>query len=190
MQGHQHTQYFQLWIRPRFHLLDRFQQVIRSFEREIGRLNRNQHVTGRDQRVYSYQAERRRRVDHDHFILLLQRLHSIFQTEWRVKIAHQFRFKFRQTDSRRHELQILHRRFVNRKLVSSLPVHHQLVSRASDAHRIQKRDRAVGLGIEIEKKRLCAAASKRGCEIDGGGGLADAAFLVSNRDYQFGSANC
>src|SRR2546423_9029532 len=147
-------------------------------------------MTGRDQRVDGNQAEGWWRVDHDHLVLLFQRLHSIFQTERRVEIANQFRFKFGQTDSRRHEIQILHRRFVNRKLISSLPVHHQLVSRASDAHRIEKRDRTVGLWIEIEEKRLCAAASKRGCEIDSGGRFADAAFLVSNRDYQFSSANC
>jgi hypothetical protein len=40
----------------------------------------------------------------------------------------------------------------------------------------------VGLGIEVDQENLLAALGQAGGEIDGGGGLADAAFLVGDGD--------
>ena len=137
-----------------------------------------------DQRIYCDQAKRRGRVDDDYLVLFLERLNSILQTERSVEVTHQLRFEFCQADARGNYIQVFVVRLVDRKFASSLPVHHQLVRRSIDRHWIEKRNRAVGLGIEIEEKRFRSAFGKRGSQVDGGGGLSDATFLISNRDYQ------
>ena len=50
-------------IRARAHLLDRLEQVVGALEREVRRLNRDEQMRGRHQRVDRQQAERRRAVD-------------------------------------------------------------------------------------------------------------------------------
>ena len=47
---------------------------------------------------------------------------------------------------------------------------------------IEKRDAAVGLRVEIDEQRLASAHGQRGGEVDGGRGLADAAFLIGDGD--------
>ena len=137
-----------------------------------------------DQRVDCDQAERRRSIDDDYLVLFLERLHSILQTERSVEITHQLRLEFCQTNARGNYVEVFVCRLVNGKLGISLPVHHQLIRRSIDRHGIEKRNRAVGLGIEIEEKRFRSAAGKRGCQVYGGGGFPYATFLISNRYYQ------
>ena len=43
--------------------------------------------------------------------------------------------------------------------------------------------RGVGLGVEVDEQDLVAGEGEGGGEIDGGSGLSDAAFLVSDSDY-------
>ena len=137
-----------------------------------------------DQGIYRDQAQRRRGVDDDYLVLFLEWLHSILQTERSVEITHQLRFEFCQADARGNYVEVFVRGVVNGKFAIPLPVHHQLVRRAIDRHGIEKRNRAVGLGIEIEEKRFRSAAGKRGGQVYGGGGFSYATFLIRNRDYQ------
>ena len=47
---------------------------------------------------------------------------------------------------------------------------------------VDERHAAVGLGVEVDEQRLALAQRERGREIDGGGRLADAAFLIGNSE--------
>jgi len=64
-----------------------------------------------------------------------------------------------------------------------LPVHHQLVDRTIDVDGIEKRDRAVGLRIEVEKQDTFSLAGEGGGEVDGGSSLPYPTFLVGDGDY-------
>src|SRR4026208_1406953 len=97
-----------------------------------------------------------------------ERLETIFEPEGRVEIADEFGLEFCEIDSRGNDVQVLHRRLINRILDRRLAVHHKLVNRSLDGARIQKRDGAVGLWIEIEKEDALSLAGKGGGKTDGG----------------------
>src|SRR5207237_4707932 len=56
-------------------------------------------------------------------------------------------------------------------------------SRTINSQRIKKRNRTVGLRIEIEEKSFCATSGKSGSEVNSGGSFADTAFLISDSNY-------
>src|SRR5438128_1183984 len=89
------------WIcvrRSRAHLLDRLEQVVGAFEREVRRLDWNQQMRGCDQRVHRQQSQRRRAVDHDVRILLADRLQLVLEAEVRVHLPDQLGFEFGEGD--------------------------------------------------------------------------------------------
>src|SRR3954463_15135201 len=81
----------QVRIRARAHLLDRFQQVVGAFQREVRRLNRNQEMRGGYQRVDGKEPRRGGAVDHDFRILREDRVEPILEPEVRVELAYQLR---------------------------------------------------------------------------------------------------
>src|SRR6185369_6074259 len=145
VQGNEHAEQLQIRIRTRFYFLDRLQQIVCTFECEVRRLDRNQHVRSRDEGVHGDQAERRRCVDNDDVVMLSKRLETIFEPERRVEIAYELRLEFCQIDARRNDVQVLHRCLVNGFFHRRLAVHHQLVDRTLDRTWIKKRDGTVGL---------------------------------------------
>src|SRR6185437_10336064 len=183
MQRDEHAEQLEIRIRTRFDFLVRLQQIVRAFECEVRRLDRNQHVRSRDEGVDRDQTKRRRRVDHDHFVLLPERLETILQPERRVEIADELRLEFSEIDAGWNDVQVLDWSLVHRLFDRCLAVHHQFVNRPLDSARIQIRDRTIRLWIEIEEKDAFSFAGKGGGEIDGGSGLPYPTFLVGDGYY-------
>ena len=98
-------------IRTLSDLLDRLEQIVCSFEREVGRLNRNQQVRRGHQGVDRQQPESRRTVDDDVSVLALPQLVDlVLQSEVRVQLSHQSRLELGEADPRRGDEQVLKRR--------------------------------------------------------------------------------
>src|SRR5206468_2514150 len=62
------------------------------------------------------------------------------------------------------------------------PLHDRVVDAPRHLLQVEERHRAVGLRIEIDEQRPLAAERQRRRQVDGGRRLADAAFLVRDRD--------
>jgi hypothetical protein len=54
----------------------------------------------------------------------------------------------------------------------------RVVNAPLDLRHIQKRHRAVGLGVEVDEQRRLSSQRKPCGEVDGGGGLTHPAFLI------------
>src|SRR5204863_10101396 len=80
---------FELGVRTLAHLFDSLEQIVGAFEREVRRLDWDQQVRRRDQRVDGQQAERRRAVDDDVLELPVQGRELVLQPEWRVELPDQ-----------------------------------------------------------------------------------------------------
>src|SRR5215470_8310208 len=157
-------------------------KISEAFKCEIFTVQRNKHRVGRDQRVQSQEAERRRTVDQDVLELVANLVQQDSQPFLAALERHQFDLGTRQVsiggdqlhpiDPGRHdELSAVQdwrwgsERFVNRARLRRL---------AS----LTQATREVALGIDVDEQYTLVRKSKRRREIDCGGGFADAAFLI------------
>src|SRR5688500_13671118 len=92
------AEYLERRIRPLAHFLDRLQQVVGALEREIRRLNRDQQMRRRNERVDRQQAEGRRTVDHDVWVQLPHWLELVLQAEVRIDLTDELRLELCQRD--------------------------------------------------------------------------------------------
>src|SRR5215204_2171043 len=139
-------------------------------------------MRGGDQSIHGYQTQRRRRVDKDCIVAVGDTLQTILQTKRRVEVTHQLRLQLRQTYPRGNDLQTVDGRRVRVGFEILLPVHHQLVGRNPYRMRVEERDRAVALRVQVEQEYAFSALRECGGEIDRGRGLADPALLVGYGD--------
>src|SRR5688572_4506366 len=166
MQRNQYSYDLQVGIGPALNLLDCIEQIVRALESKVRRLNWYQYITGGNQRVNRYQTECRRRIDDYDLIPFAQRRQAVFEAKGSVKITDQFGFNFGQANAGGNYLQTFDGRGVDGQLGGAQPVRHQVIGREYDGQRIEERNRAVGLWVKIEEKRLRSAPSKSGCQID------------------------
>ena len=168
-------------IRPDLHLPHRLEQVVRAFEREVGRLDRHHEMRGRDERVDRQQPQRRRAVDDDVGVVGFERGELFLETEVRVEFSHQLGLELGQRDARRRnaEMRLVGRADDGRQRGAAI-AGHRLEHVRADRRHVEKRHGAVGLGIQVDEQRRPAAEREGGGEVDGGRGLTHAALLIGN----------
>ncbi len=124
----------------------------------------------------------RRTIDHDAGIFGAKSAPSVLQPEMRVHLPHQPRLELCQCDTRRCNRQIRDRRRDDDVAIG--PVGSAIASYMLRATWAMSRNDIVLFAwrIEIDEQRGFASERQAGREVDGGGGLADSALLVGNRD--------
>ena len=177
-----------LGIERRAHLLDRLQQLRQTFEREELALQRDEDRIRRGHRVDRDEIERRRTIDQHIGVGLLggiaavQHGERIAQAKRAIALGAELELEARQIHGRRGDVQPRHRRrqdrFAQPRLADQHVVGRALAVLAIDA----EPGRCVALRIEIDDQHMLAGRGQRRAEVDGGGGLADAALLVGERD--------
>ncbi len=174
-------------IERRAHLLHRLQQLRQTLEREELALQRHQDRIGGGHRVDGEKIERRRTVD-QHIGVIgvrrdvgVQRGDRVAQPECAAGRRSQFELEARQIHGRRRDMQPRHRgrhhRFAQGRLADQHVIGRAVAVAAIDA----EAGGGVALRIEIDDQHALADRRERGAEIDRGGGLADAALLVGQR---------
>ena len=182
MERDQDPQETQGRVRPRLDLVDRLQEVIGALEREVRGLDRDQDVGRRDHGVDRDHSERRRRIDDDRVVPLAGPVQLVPQAEVAVDLTQELGLDFRQRDPGGGHVQVLHRGLYDDVGHLHGRLGQNVEHRFFDQPPVDVRHRAVGLGIEIDQERLHALLGQCGGEVDGGGGLSDAPFLVRDAD--------
>ena len=176
-----------LGLSVRAHLLHRLQQLRQAFEREELALQRHQDRIRRRHRVDGEKIERRRTID-QHIGVIgvrrdvgVQRRDRIAQPERAVARRSQFELEAGEIHGRGRDMQPRHRgrhhRVAQRRFADQHVIGRAVAVAAIDA----EAGRGVALRIEIDDQHALADRGQRGAEIDRGGGLADAALLVGER---------
>ena len=179
----------ELGIGSEAYFLDRFEQVVGALEREVRRLNRNEQVRGGHQGVDGQEAEGGRTIDHDRLVLVEDLMQLVFEAERRIELPRHPRLEFGERNARRRDRQILVRRRQDDVTQRDGRFDEHVVHAASHGLQIHERHAAIGLGIEIDQQRSALSHGQRSGQIDGGGRLADAPFLIGNRENHSGRAN-
>src|SRR5205085_5356324 len=109
VERHDYADDLEVRVRPLLDLLDRLEQVLRPFEREIGGLDRYDQVRGGDERVDRDEAERRRRVDDDEVVVRPQRIEPILEAKRSVELSDELRLELCERDTRGQDGEVLDR---------------------------------------------------------------------------------
>ena len=174
-------------IERRAHLLHRLQQLRQTFEREELALQRHQDRIRRRHRIDGEKIERRRAIDQHIGVVgvrrrvVVQRGDRIAQAERAAGRRAEFELEAGQIHGRGRDVQPRHRGrhhgFAQRRFADQHVIGRAVAVAAIDA----EAGRGVALRIEIDDQHALADRRERGAEIDRGGGLADAALLVGER---------
>ena len=169
-------------FRLRLHQVDVAQQLAEPLQRVVLALDRHQHLAGGVQAVDGEQAERRRAVDEDVVVVVEHRLDGPAQPVLPAERRHQLDLGAGQVEAGRGDEQVLHRRRLDAVLERHL-VHDDVVHRGLEPAVVDAETRGgVALRVEVDDQRAVAQLGQAGTEVDGGGGLADAALLVGDGD--------
>ena len=133
-----------------FDLLDGLQKIIRALQREIGGLDRHQHVRRGHQGVDRDHAQSRRCVDEDVVVCVRGVLDLVLQPERSVDLTDQLRFQLGQGDFRRSEKEVGNRRGNDDVLEGELFADQHVEHRSRNASRIDVAHGGIGLRIEID----------------------------------------
>ena len=174
------------------HLLHRLQKLRETFEREELALQRHQDRVRRRHRIDGQQIERGRTVDqHVSEGGLLRPGHSrvggaqlgerIAQAEGAVARLADLELEAGEVDGRGSDEEPRYRGRENRRPQRGVADQH-VIGRGAPAGALDaEAGRGVALGIEIDDQHFLADRGQRGAEIDRGGGLADPALLIGDR---------
>ena len=144
-------------------------------------LQRHQDAVGRHQRVQGEQAERGRAVDQHIVVACRVPAEGVGKPVFPARRLDQLDLGAGQMHRGRREVEVRHLRFGN-DLRQRGGADDQIVGvRLPGAGRRPQAGGRVGLGIEIQQQHPQAAGGQRRAEIDRRGRLADAAFLVGDR---------
>jgi hypothetical protein len=100
----------------------------------------------------------------------------------RIELAHQLGFELGQRDARRGDRQVLDRRRQHDVAKPDVRLRDRVVNALRDLRHVEERQRAVGLGIEIDEQGSLAAQREGRRQIDRGGGLPDTTLLICDGD--------
>src|SRR5204863_1653313 len=92
--------------------------------------------------------------------------------------------EFGQADARGDDVELFEVGLVDRVLDRLSLVDESLVDRRLDLLRVEKRERRVSLGVEVDEEGLKSLLGQSGGQVDGGCGLSNTAFLVGNGQNQ------
>jgi hypothetical protein len=161
------------------HLLDGVDQIGQAFEREILALHRHDHAVRRAKAVEGEHAQGRRAVDEHEVVVGVHLGQAVFRRFSRAP-AHQLDLGARQLAvGAQHVVAALlrqHGRFADRGGFQQHVVHaqRQLALVHARAHG------RVALRVQVDHQHALPHLGQARGEVDGGGGLADAALLVGN----------
>src|SRR5690606_12118000 len=181
--GQQHTVYLQARIDVTLNQADRVQELGQPLQRVELALDRNQHGVRRGERVQRQQAERRRAVHQDEIVPAARRLERAPQHQLALRTVDQLDLGADQVAARgRHveerKMEAADDDVVERGSLDHDVVHGRVHVRALDADPAGR----VALRIHVDHERAPLGDSQAGAQIDGGRGLANAAFLVRDGD--------
>ena len=161
---------------------DGVEQLAQSLEGEVFALNRDDHAVRCSEGIQGDEAQRRGAIDQNEVEFLAQRLQSLAHPLLSLSLANEFDFCTDQVDVGGQEPQVGVARFDDGG--SGVRLGNQtLVGARFDRFRIDPNARAaVGLRIRIHQEGPVFQSAEARSEVDGGGRLSDAAFLVCNGD--------
>ncbi len=177
----------QIGIERGAHLLHRLQQLRQALEREELALQRHQDRIRCGHRVDGEEIERRRTVDQQIGVIGLgggvgvERGDRIAQPKRAIARRSQFKFETGKIHRRCRDMQSRHRGRHHRVAQRRFADQHVIGRAAAVAAVDAETGGGVALRIEIDDQHPLADRRKRGAEIDRGGGLANAALLVGQR---------
>ncbi len=171
-------------VRP--HEVDVAQQLAEPFQRVVLALDRDEHLIGRDEGVHREQAERRRAVDED--VVDVQLVERLFRQRLPHPVlpgdhADELDLGAGQVDRGRDAQQVRRRRAYRSRLGQpDLPEQHLVDRRGAEPVLDAERRARVALRVEVDHEHPHPVHRERGGQVDGAGGLADAALLVRDRE--------
>ena len=180
----EHTLDVECGIHPTAHSTHRPDEIGETFEREVLAVERNQYGVSGDERVQRQQAERRRAVDQDVIELRAQRVEDALQPVLSLWEGDHLDLCAGEVAVRGDEREIgdASRHHVRRRWCE---IGEQCFVDGARFGPLRFRSDAAGqiaLGIDIDEENLMPCHGERRREIDGRGGLTDAAFLVRDGD--------
>src|SRR5581483_11027070 len=172
---------FEVRIEARTHRLDRVEQARKTFEREIFALDRDQHAVCRRQRVDGQEMQRGRAIDEDGLIAVAELGQMLLEARFAREHVHELELGCGQVAVAGQQIETglgRHDRAFDRRLVEQ----HFATARL-DAALVQARGHGrIALWIEVDEQDASPRLGERGGEVDGGRGLAHAAFLIGDGD--------
>ena len=178
----QDADHLELRIDVGVHLLDRVDQVAQAFEREVLALHRHHHAVGAGQAVEGEQAEAGRAVDEDEVVVIVDRGEGAAQPPVAPLDADQLHLGAGELAVGADDVVAALRarppgfgdRGAFQQDVVDAGVEASLVDPGAHG--------GVALGIEVDHEDPAAEPGQAGGQIDGGRGLADAAFLIGDAE--------
>ena len=166
------------------HAPHRADEIGQTFEREVLAVQRNQHRVGGDERVEREQAERRRAVDED---VIEARRAADRATRCsrcsRSGSGDHLDLGAGEVAIGRNQRQVLDLRRQHERLGRAIGQQRLVDGAAVGALAFQAdAARQIALRIDVDEQDPLSGQRDRGREVDGGGGLADAALLVGDGD--------
>src|SRR5262249_41297583 len=102
----QRAEDLELWVRPLLDLVDGLQQVVRTLQGEVARLDGDQDVGRRHERVDRDDAQGRRRVDGDVLVPLGGGREDVLQLVVTIQLTDELGLDLGQGDGRWRDLQV------------------------------------------------------------------------------------
>src|SRR5882762_734473 len=166
------------------HELHGVEELRETFERVVLALNRDDHAVGGRQHVQREEAERRRAVD-DHIAVLVPQIpQGLAHARLAGALIHELELGAHQVLRRGDDIEIREVHVREARLGQRRAVDERLVERLADAIALDTdAARRVALRIGVDEQRLALGRRERGRKVYGSRRLADAAFLVCDRDY-------
>ena len=164
---------------------ERGHEIGEPFEGEVLAVERNQHGIGGDERVEREEAERRRRVDED----VVEAIGAVVEAVddrpepmLAVGERHELDLGTREVAIGGDQGQIANRRLEDEGRGVGGVSRQGVVDAAAGGGLAFEADPAgeVALRVEVDEQDALACERERGAEVDGGGGFADAAFLIGD----------
>lgn len=153
-----------------------------AFEGEIFALNRDHDSVGGDESIESEEVEGGRAVENDEFVAILDLVEEGLELVFAIFCENEFHGSAGQIFVGGDDIQALDLRLLDDFLERL--VEDEAVVEGSAGRVFGKADGGggVGLGVAVDEEGGLIGSGETGSEIDGGGSLADSAFLIGHRD--------
>jgi hypothetical protein len=190
--GVEHRQHDPEYVEPRIqrarHQVERAPELAEPLERVVLTLDGDDDGVRRGEAVDGEEAERRRAVEQDVVVLGERGLQAGLQPALAGQLTDQLDLGPGEIHSRRHNPQVFHPGF-HSDLGDWAPVREAVVHAPRKALLVNTQPAGrVALWIHIHEQHPPALGGEACPEVDGGGGLADAALLIHNRESRPHSA--
>jgi len=183
---HQHAGDVERRVERAAHAPQRRHEIGEAFEREVLAVERNQHGVRGDERIQREESEGWGRVDEDEIEAVAQRRQHVAQTPLAIRHRDELHLGAGEIAIGRHQRQPLDGSFEDerRGILGRLGPRERLVhgARLGCAPLEAESAREVPLRVHVDGQDLLLRHRERRREVDRGGRLADAAFLICDRE--------